>query len=133
MIRSLRGSRQTRKTVRRAVSGAAMSLALAALSPGAQAIPLFCDDDLGHDNFTCGDQASTTGTLSTAVGDTAVAASGATAIGAQVAAASGATAIGSRVSAAAGGTAVGALAFAESSGVAVGSGAAVLGTGGTAL
>src|SRR5947207_9213314 len=108
-------SRHIHKALRHALSGAAMSLALAALSPGAQAITLFCDDDLGHDNFTCGDQASTTGTLSTAVGDTAVAASGATAIGAQVAAASGAMAIGSRVSAAAGGTAVGALAFAESS------------------
>src|SRR5437667_7793413 len=81
MIRSLRGSRQTRKTVRRALSGAAMSLALTALSPGAQAITLFCDDDLGHDNFTCGDQASTTGTFSTAVGDTAVAQSSGTALG----------------------------------------------------
>ena len=81
MIHLLRGLPQALKTFRIAASGAAMSLALAALSPGAQAITLFCDDDLGHDNFTCGDHASTTGTFSTAVGDTTVAQSSGTALG----------------------------------------------------
>ena len=121
MVRSLRGSLQTRKTFRLALSGAAVSLALATLAPGAQAITFVCDDDLGHDNFTCGDHASTSGTFSTAVGDSAVAVSSGTAFGSQANAAG------------TGGTAVGFLSRAESNGVAVGSGSAVFGSDGTAV
>jgi hypothetical protein len=98
MTRSFVRSRRIHNTVRHTLSGAAVSLALAALSPSAQAITFFCDDDIINDNFTCGDQATTTGTFSTAVGDSVAAASGATAIGAQAGAAGGGTAVGDNAS-----------------------------------
>src|SRR5437763_16644565 len=101
-------SRHTHSWGRHVLWGAAVSLALAALSPGAQAITFACDDDLGNNNFTCGDHASTSGTFSTAVGDGPVAVSSGTALG------SNANAAGTA------GTAVGSLSHAEANGVAVG-------------
>ena len=110
MTHSLARSRHPHSWGRHVLWGAAVSLALATLAPGAQAITFACDDDLGHDNFTCGDHASTSGTFSTAVGDSAGAVSSGTAFGSQ------ANAAGS------GSTAVGFLSHAESGAVAVGSG-----------
>jgi len=121
MTYSFARSRQARKMLRQALSGAAVSLSLAALSPDAQAITFFCDDDLTNNNFACGDHASVTGTNATAVGDDPAAVTSGTALG------SNANAAGE------GGTAVGFLARADSSAVAVGSGSAVFGANGTAL
>src|SRR5438477_1562609 len=61
MIRSLRGSLQTRKTFRRALLGAGSSLVLAALNSGSQgaSTPILCADDFGRANFTCGFGATT--------------------------------------------------------------------------
>ena len=113
MARSLRGPLQTRKTFRLALSGAAVSLALAAMLSGAEALPIACDDDPLNDNFTCGGGSSTVGGLqSIAVGDQATATAHQT------------TAVGSLSSAAsASATAVGSFSSAKLDGTAVGSGA----------
>src|SRR5689334_14791960 len=111
MIRSSAGMPRVSKTLRYALSGAAMSLALAALSSPGQAVTFFCDDDLVNRNFTCGSAATTAGsTFSTAVGDSASATEGGgTAVGTSaVADGGGSTAVGTAAVASGGGsTAVG--------------------------
>ena len=126
----LRGSPRGLAAVRMALSGAAVSLALGALSSGARGVTFFCDDDTTNHNFTCGANAVTiNATESTAVGDGANASggpsdftSGATAVGrSAIAQADLATAVGR--SASANGdrsTAIGNNASADSSSTAVG-------------
>ena len=114
MIHSFIQAPRVHKTVRQALSGAAMSLALAALSSAAQAqILMQCNSDLTSD-FSCGLLATATGSSSTTgsstgVGDFASATGGTS------------TAIGGESTAAAGATAVGATTVAGTNSVAVGS------------
>ena len=60
MTRSLNRAPLIHKTVRYALSGAAMSLALAVLSSAAESAPFVCDDDTTNHNFTCGSNATST-------------------------------------------------------------------------
>ena len=81
MIHSLARARHIHTTLRYALSGAAMSLALAAFMPKAQAGIVVCVSD-GAANFQCGDEANasgipTLGSGATAVGEVA----GATSLG----------------------------------------------------
>src|SRR5689334_22463116 len=96
MTRSPAAAPSVHRTVRYALSGAAMSVALVALTSAGRAAPFVCDND-GNFNFTCGANATTgNSTASTAVGDGADAsgATDATAIGASAQAVNFATAVG---------------------------------------